>query len=123
MTCRRALLRVALASLLAWAPVHAVYAQTEARAAIDAAIDAKLRERWDAVLAEVAGSAGLRVEQGHLTGTREQKAAAYSQVLDRLDEDLGSDLERLVTRDYVQALIDERVESRMARPSSGRFAS
>lgn len=111
---RQAFLRIALGSLLAWAPIHVVCAQTDARAAIDAAIGSKLRERWDAVLAEVAGSAGLRVEQGHLTGTREQKAAAYSQVLDRLDEDLGSELERLVTREYVQALVDERVESRMA---------
>ncbi len=111
---QRVRLWLLLVPLLAWTPAHAAYAQTDPRAAIDAAIDARLRERWDAVLAEVAAGAGLRVEQGHLTGSREQKVAAYTQVLDRLDEDLGSDLERLVTRDYVQALIDERVESRMA---------
>ena len=85
------------------------------RAAIDARIDAALRAQWGTVLADVAGRAGLTAAGGRLSGTVQQRQAVYQAALDAMaSRALEADLEQLITRAYVQSLVDERVESRMA---------
>ena len=85
------------------------------RAAIDARIDAALRAQWGTVLADVAGRAGLTAAGGRLSGTVQQRQAVYEAALDAMaSRALEADLEQLITRAYVQSLVDERVESRMA---------
>ena len=91
------------------------WAQPADRAAIDARVDAALRAQWNTVLADVAGRAGLAVAGGRLSGTAQQRQDVYAQALDAMaSRALEADLERLITRAYVQSLVDERVESRMA---------
>ena len=91
------------------------WAQPADRAAIDARIDAALRAQWNTVLAEVAGRAGLTAAAGRLSGTVQQRQAVYEAALDAMaSRALEANLEQLITRAYVQSLVDERVESRMA---------
>ena len=85
------------------------------RAAVDARIDAALREQWSTVLADVAVRAGQTVQGGRPSGTAQEREGVYRQVLELMaSRPLERDLERLVTRAYVQSLVDEQVESRMA---------
>ncbi len=110
MTCRRAVagLAVALAVLSSATPANA---QRASRSEIDAAVDARLAELWTRFLAEAARDAGLTVADRRLTGARDAKVAVYTKVLERLRDD--AELLALFTPAYVQALIDEQVESRV----------
>ena len=110
MTCRRAVAGfvVALAVLASATPANA---QRASRSEIDAAVDARLAELWTRFLAEAARDAGLPVSDRRLTGARDAKVAVYTKVLDRLRDD--AELLALFTPAYVQALIDEQVESRV----------
>jgi hypothetical protein len=86
-------------------------AQRTTRAGIDAKIDERLKALWDKALAEAARDANLTVANRRLSGPRDAKIAAYTKALDRLQND--AELLALFTPQYVQSLIDERVESRM----------
>jgi len=86
-------------------------AQPRTRAQVDAAVDERLRALWEKFLAEAAREAGVTVVNRRLSGARDAKVAAYTKALDRLQND--ADLLDLFTPQYVQALVDERVESRV----------
>ena len=68
------------------------------------------------MLADVAGRAGLTAAGGRLSGTVQERQAVYAarRSMRWPARALEADLEQLVTRAYVQSLVDERVESRMA---------
>ena len=85
--------------------------QRAARAEVDAAIDARLKQEWERHLTEAARDFGLTRSDGRLSGTREAKVNAYTRVLERMQND--DDLLALFTPVYVQSLIDEQVESRV----------
>src|SRR5258706_15493221 len=78
-------------------------AQPASRAEIDAQIDARLKQQWDAYLAEAAADAGLTVTARRLNGTHAQKVSVYTTVVERLKDD--RELRKLVTRTYVQSLV------------------
>ena len=80
-------------------------------AEVDTKFDALLKEKWTTRLEDEAKKAGLTVTDRRLTGTAEQKAAVYTAVVNALNAD--TTLEKLFDRAYIQALIDERTESRM----------
>jgi hypothetical protein len=109
-SCRRAVTGLVVAfAVLASAP--AANAQRASRSEIDAAVDARLAELWTRFLAEAARDASLTVADRRLTGARDAKVAVYTKVLERLRDD--AELLALFTPAYVQALIDEQVESRV----------
>jgi hypothetical protein len=86
-------------------------AQRATRAEIDAKVDERLKALWETALAEAARDAGLTLANRRLSGSREAKIAVYTKVLERLQND--AELLALVTPQYVQSLVDERVESRV----------
>jgi len=99
---------------LAWASAPAL-AQQPSRAEIEAKVDALLKEKWDRALAATAQQLGLTLQEGRLSGTREQKVKAYTQVLDQVaqDKDLLTFVPQVFSQAYVKELINQRVESRM----------
>ena len=86
-------------------------AQRASLTEIDAAVDAQLRRQWAALLAAAAREFGLTVVGGRLAGPRDAKVRAYTKAIDGLKND--ADLLALFTPVYIQALVDERVESRV----------
>jgi hypothetical protein len=104
-----------------------------------AELDAKIRERWTAIFNEVTKARGLTVEGNQLSGTAEQKAAAYREMVQRINRDpdliamafpdrsLVSEKVRDEDRKFVDAMIQQNaetvvaksVDSRATNPSAG----
>jgi hypothetical protein len=95
--------------LLTLSIVLAVVPNALAQAQSEAARDALLKSRWDAIFAEVLQERGLQVTGNRLSGTDEAKRAAYREVIRRLvtDPQMQSDY-FVLSPDEMRALVDAR---------------